>query len=205
MLVGITKPTFFSNEAEQICFWLSHGIDVMHLRKPNASIDEIEDLIKVIPTKYFPQITLHQYHELVEKYNLGGIHLREAERIKISEEQLIIWKNKGKRLSSSVHQVEKIVLVNELFDYLFLSPVFDSISKEGYTSNKAILETMKTNSFSRHLIALGGISPLTIPNLKDTSFKGAALLGYLWEESPTKLLSKSTELLTSWKTLDLSL
>ncbi|MBB3701454.1 thiamine phosphate synthase [Flammeovirga yaeyamensis] len=205
MLVGITKPTFFHDEAAQICFWLEHGIDVIHIRKPEASIKEIRMLLEVIPTAYFPQLTLHQHHDLVEEFNLGGVHFREPERIKISEDQLIYWKNRGKRLSSSVHQTEEIVYIPELFDYLFLSPVFDSISKKGYQSNKAILNTMKTSSFSRQMIALGGISPQTIPMLDGTSFNGAALLGYLWEDSSAKLLSKSTELLTTWRTLDLSL
>ena len=67
-------------------------------------------------------------------------------------------------------------------DYMFLSPVFDSISKRGYSSHFS-LEDIKSNSgiVKDRVFALGGVSADNIGLLPDAGFGGAAVLGFLWE------------------------
>lgn len=67
---------------------------------------------------------------------------------------------------------------------MFLSPIFDSISKSGY--NHAFTKEQLLEAKSRHLInekvvALGGIDHKTIPFAVQYGFGGIAVLGSLWE------------------------
>lgn len=65
--------------------------------------------------------------------------------------------------------------------YAFLSPIFESISKPGYTAAfvKEDLQASVSQS-SLPLVALGGITSTNISQVKDLGFWGAAVLGYIW-------------------------
>ena len=68
---------------------------------------------------------------------------------------------------------------------MFISPIFDSISKVGYKSNFSqdkLLETKNTGLLSNNIYALGGIDKNNINILKKYGFKGCAVLGTLWNE-----------------------
>ena len=70
-------------------------------------------------------------------------------------------------------------------DYLFLSPIFDSISKEGYRSafTPAVLrEAAARGLLGERVAALGGVRPELLPTLRDLGFGGAALLGCIWRD-----------------------
>lgn len=60
-----------------------------------------------------------------------------------------------------------------------LSPIFDSISKNGYRS-AFDLDEIKDMITGRHVTALGGVTPDAFPILREKGFSGAALLGYIW-------------------------
>lgn len=69
-------------------------------------------------------------------------------------------------------------------DYLFLSPIFDSISKYGYRS-KFDPDTLKSflNSTDKQIIALGGVDADRVSSCRKMGFAGVALLGYIWNKS----------------------
>lgn len=71
----ITTPTFISHEAKYIDQLFEAGIDLLHLRKPDSTPEECEQLIQKIDPKWYPQIVIHDHFELCEKYHLHGIHL----------------------------------------------------------------------------------------------------------------------------------
>ena len=69
------------------------------------------------------------------------------------------------------------------FDYVFLSPIFDSISKKGYKhsfSNRDLEDAGNSGIINEKVIALGGIIPQFIPQLRAWNFGGAAFLGDVW-------------------------
>ena len=71
------------------------------------------------------------------------------------------------------------------FDYVFLSPVFDSISKQGYAAEytpEQIRQAAKDGIIDKRVIALGGIDEDNILQVKDYGFGGAAILGGLWNK-----------------------
>ena len=73
---------------------------------------------------------------------------------------------------------------------MFLSPIFQSISKERYGSGFSLdgLRNAK-GIIDDKVIALGGICPRTITKLKDIPFGGVAVLGALWGNDPSLLVA----------------
>ena len=68
------------------------------------------------------------------------------------------------------------------YDYVTLSPIFDSISKQGYKSAFKLME-LKNKIKGKKVVALGGVTPDKFSYLKSIGFKGAALLGYFFPVS----------------------
>ena len=65
-----------------------------------------------------------------------------------------------------------------------MSPVFDSISKEGYTSAftpAEIKSCIDDGTINDRVIALGGICKDNIPQVKEWNFGGVAILGDVWQ------------------------
>lgn len=178
-LVVITLPTFFNKEAELITLLFKNGLEKLHLRKPEAPVGKLKALLAEIPQEYHPYITLHDHFELLGEYPaVGGIHLNK--RNPVSPRGF-----KG-NVSCSCHSFEEIKSNSQL-SYCFLSPIFNSISKEGYKSNfsiEALQNAAKEGILTSKVFALGGICPETLPLLKDLPFGGVAVLGYLWGKNP---------------------
>ena len=192
MLIVISPEEIIVNEGEIINQLLSNGLELYHLRKPISVKLEYEEFIKTIPSKNKRSIVLHQHHELALRYNVKGLHLKENHRNSLSKQEIKDLKknlqNRNMILSSSFHSLEEIKTYDGLFDYVFLSPVFESISKPGYVSGSKFRvqgsEVRKTK-----IIALGGIQESTVAKAKDLGFDGIAVLGAIWQE-PSQAFSR---------------
>jgi thiamine monophosphate synthase len=64
--------------------WLSDlllsGLETLHLRTKSYSESEFKQFIQLIPTSYFPCITIHAHYGLAGRLGLGGIHLTETKK-----------------------------------------------------------------------------------------------------------------------------
>ena len=86
-------------------------------------------------------------------------------------------------------------------DYCFLSPIFDSLSKKGYSAAFPAETLRRAGSegiIDRHVYALGGITPERLPQLQEWGFGGAAMLGYLWEETSPEKIKRRMQQLTAY-------
>lgn len=93
------------------------------------------------------------------------------------------------------HSLKELENCTEKYDYAFLSPIFDSISKIGYKS-KFDLREIKDFFKNRKekIIALGGIDEDKIDIIKDLGFHGIALLGAIWQnENPVRKFKQVRE------------
>ncbi len=79
-----------------------------------------------------------------------------------------------------MHSIEQLDQ-SENFDYVTLSPIFDSISKPGYKS-AFNLENISRYIRGKKVVALGGVTPDKFPALRDAGFFGAAMLGHFWQQ-----------------------
>lgn len=173
--IVITKPEFITNEATYIEQLLEAGIDLLHLRKPDSCLEDCERLIQQINPKWYSRIVVHDHFELCEKYHLHGIHLNRRNHQ--------IPEGFSGSISRSCHSLEEVTNSKERFDYVFLSPIFDSISKQGYQhafTEETLSKAAQEGIIDEHVIALGGISEDKIPQLKAWHFGGAAFLGAVW-------------------------
>lgn len=172
MIILISNPTPVKDEYEIIHQIFSKGLDIFHLRKKEYPEDELRAFIENIPEKYRGRIVLHSHYHLAAEHGLKGIHVPPTFK----------GKAQGGTLSVSFHSPEEILKSELPFDYGFLSPVFDSISKEGYQSkfNAGELKLFLKNTKAK-IIALGGIDEDKIGSVKDMGFSGIALLGAIWQ------------------------
>ena len=190
-LIIITTEVFFEGEANAINMLFDNGMELLHLRKPEASESETAHFIKQIDQKYHPQIVIHDHFSLANNFHLKGIHLNSRNRV-IPEHFL-------GTISRSCHTVSELEQHPEM-DYLFLSPVFDSISKENYVTlftEYLLYDAKDKGIINEKVIALGGINKQNLTKIKDYGFGGAAILGGLWEDFPKQ--QNTDMLLTRFK------
>ena len=87
--------------------------------------------------------------------------------------------------SASCHNFEEVREYKTHCDYVFLSPLFDSISKKGYTrafSESALEEARRQGVLDHQVFALGGVDAGNLDQVRQYGFGGAALLGCLWKD-----------------------
>ena len=187
MIIVITPPSFIDNEAQRIVrLFEERGIDYLHLRKPDASEEAVEKLLNQIPAEYYPRIAMHDFHNLAMKYQLGGIHLTSR-----NPQAPAGWE---RRISTSCHSIEELMRrkgegvsvngVRRAFAYLSLSPIFDSISKQGYHaafSGEALSEAKDRGIIDQGVMALGGVTFDRLALVERMGFGGGMILGDAWK------------------------
>ncbi|MFA6923143.1 MAG: thiamine phosphate synthase [Bacteroidales bacterium] len=182
----ISSPSEFPDEIEIINSLFEEGLEIFHLRKPDYNFSQFEELIKEIPEKFHKKIVIHSNYELAEKYNLKGIHFSlKNTNIK----NLKINSTHNYHVSASFHSLEEFCKYGKYFDYAFISPVFNSISKKNYKSeitHQEISNFLKSEKKSCKVFALGGIDENNIDTIKKLGFDGFATLGAIWNISFSK-------------------
>lgn len=180
LTIVITKPDEVPDEAAKITALLDEGAaDLVHIRKPDWSSTQVASLLADIPARLHPRLRLHDRHTLLRLFTgIGGIHL--TSRNPVPERG-------AKCVSASLHSLRELGKAG-IYDYVTLSPVFDSISKPGYSS-AFNLGAMPEVLRGKRVIALSGVKPEHFRALKQAGFRGAALLGYVWDNYPQSLVT----------------
>lgn len=176
-LIVVTTPTFFVEEDKIITTLFEEGLDILHLRKPETPAMYSERLLTLIPEKYHKRIVTHEHFYLKEEFNLMGIHLNSRNPKEPHDY--------SGHISCSCHSVEEVKNKKHFYDYLFMSPVYDCISKEGYQSAytpEELRQASKEKTIDNKVMALGGINEGNIPEIKSFGFGGAVVLGDLWNK-----------------------
>jgi len=191
-LVVLTPEITTGNEQEMVISMLINGPARVHVRKPGFSYGEYRRYLDSIPEYFHQRLVIHDHFELFSTYNLGGVHLSSAGR-----DDLVVMKQVEKiprdRLSTSFHSWAEIEENKETYSYVFISPVFDSISKPGYEAAIDLEGAPRTKerfaasgNLCPGIIGLGGVGPEQIHILMENGFDGAAMLGAIWS-SPDPL------------------
>lgn len=74
-VIILTRPEFDAREADAISGILQAGVDLVHIRKPGADESRVAALIERVPQPLRSRLVVHDFHELVPRYGLKGIHL----------------------------------------------------------------------------------------------------------------------------------
>lgn len=179
-LIAITSPAPVAHEAAVINQLFAAGLPLLHLRKPEATEQQISLLLEQIHSRYYAQISLHSCHHLAGRWGIRRLHFPEKLR---AAQHTAIWQQlaeQGIPASTSVHQLPVPPAFRQQFHYVLYGPVFNSISKPGYES--VLPEHYRLPAQPVPVIALGGITPENIHHVREMHFDGAALLGALWQQ-----------------------
>lgn len=171
-LIAITTPKVTDDDASIIGRLLDRGIDIIHLRKPESTIDECRKLLTKLTAEQRSKIVIHDYPELYSEFSLRGVHINR------NITSLPIGYNGS--ISRSCHTFEEVLRYKVECDYLFLSPIFDSISKRGYKSrfsDEVLRRASVEGLIDSKVIALGGVTLDKIPYLRSLNFGGVAMMG----------------------------
>ena len=174
-LIILTPPDFFVEEDKIINSLFEEGLDLLHLRKPDSEPVYSERLLTLLPEEYHKQIVVHDHFYLKEEFNLKGIHLN-SRNPKAPEGY------KG-HLSRSLHSLDELRNERKDYDYVFLSPIFDSISKSSYHAafdEATLKQAHEEGLIDKNVMALGGITIDNMNKIREYGFGGVVILGDLW-------------------------
>jgi len=173
-LIVITPENITEKEGQTINELFNNGLQTLHLRKPFSSEHEISSLINRIAEKYHNRIVLHDHFQLVNSFDLKGVHLNRRNH-ELPQKNL-------SSISRSCHSFECLEASKD-FNYVFLSPIFNSISKSNYNTeftHEQLTDAKATGLINETVYALSGVTPLTIPYAAEYGFGGVVVLGSLW-------------------------
>jgi len=173
--IAITEPYFYPGEGARIADALMRrGFWRVHIRKPGAAEERVRALLCEIPRELYPRLSMHDHFSLAQELHLGGVHLNRRH-----PEPPQGWNG---LVSRSLHTVEELACAGTREDYLFISPVYPSISKTGYCPSFSIAELKPY--LGERVFALGGVTPGCADELSAAGFGGAAMLGAAWRVEP---------------------
>jgi thiamine-phosphate pyrophosphorylase len=193
-IIAITQENFHKNEVSQICKLLAAGCKTLHVRKPHASTEALRSLLFQIPKPFYKNIVLHSHYELLKEFKLKGAHLPEKTRLSASAINFL-HRNKLKIISTSFHSEKEINLNRRKYEYVFLSPIFASISKANYKGNFDLEKLKPLLKKKNNVVALGGINHKNLLSVQQAGFSAAASIGSIWKgndpaKNYKKLISK---------------
>ena len=164
----ITPSEPLADEGTLLSTMLGMGVERVHLRHPACSEAELSDILSSIAPDFRSRVVLHDCHQLALRYGCT-IHLNRRHPVPPDDY--------AGPLSCSCHSLDEVEAAR--VDYCTLSPIFDSISKPGYTA--ASFDRLRLHSLlvDRNIVALGGITPDRFNDLRDMGFASVALSGYI--------------------------
>lgn len=176
-MILISEPQFFEGEAGIINTLFADGLPCLHLRKPDATMDEIRLLMEKIEMRFHPKIMLHSHFELANDYSVRGLHFNERNKGLIEQ-----FAGFSGTKSSTAHSIEALNNIPPGIDYVLFSPLFPSISKSGYRREWDFVELQKALQRTRNVrvVALGGITHERIAEVNALGFDDYAMLGSVW-------------------------
>lgn len=189
MIVLIAPEYDVPNEVEILHQLFQEGLEYYHFRKPHKNYQEHCDYLNLIDELYHNRIVVHYFHELVNGFNIKGIHFQEQKRrnhLDVPSNYFIELEMYGKTISSSFHEPEELENCAFEFDYHLLSPVFSSISKQGYNGRG-----FDVNHINKNIIGMGGVTTENLAEFNKLGYKGVGVLGGIWNsKNPVENFAK---------------
>jgi thiamine-phosphate pyrophosphorylase len=186
-LIVITPDTSLGNEPALVNELFKCGLNRLHLRKPAFDKDSYISYINNIDTAFHDRIVVCGHFELYNKLKLGGVHLNAHLRAS-PDVRDVLADIPGYAVSTSFHSWTEIIDNAFPYKYVFISPVFNSISKVGYNAAidlNGVGEVKNTciaaRGYCSGIIGLGGVGSRELPLLQSAGFDGAAMLGAVWQ------------------------
>ncbi|MBP6610656.1 MAG: thiamine phosphate synthase [Paludibacter sp.] len=176
-MILITNPQAVPHEMELIDRLFKAGLQTLHVRKPTFEKSQLKQFISKIDKRFHCRIMIHNEYKLLEQFQLKGIHFTEKTKFLVDDyARLTCCK------SMAVHNLDQLKTIPPTIDYVFLSPLFPSVSKEGYAKDwdfeKLKIALEQKRKFK--IAALGGITLENVQTVRALGFDDFVLLGSIW-------------------------
>jgi thiamine-phosphate pyrophosphorylase len=188
-IIVISSNRRDEKEVQLVNKLFENGMQTFHLRKPKFTTEELGDYIKAIPEQFHKKIVIHSHHNLAGKFKLKGIHFTKNHIRKKNKTwlrlKLLSWKRpiSSLTLSSSHSKLSTIYDAEPYnYDYVFLSPIFDSLTgkfQSGFHEEGIKAAIQKSG---KKIIARGGVDYTRVEKINALGFTGLALYSALWEK-----------------------
>ncbi|WP_368658616.1 thiazole tautomerase TenI [Metabacillus halosaccharovorans] len=168
-------------------------VDYIHIREKTKSASDMMELISVLEGKGVPKekLVINDRMDVAVLHNIPNLHLP-SRGFSIQEVKKY---RPSFRIGRSIHSLEEAIQCeNEGADYLLYGHIFETTCKadllpRGVEQLKDICENVTIP-----VIAIGGITPETIDQLKQTNVHGVAVMSYVMEsKDPKSALMKLKE------------
>ncbi|RYD83588.1 MAG: thiamine phosphate synthase [Sphingobacteriales bacterium] len=186
-LIVITSEKSYDKEIDVIKQLFKAGMNTLHIRKPGFSRMKMKAFINDIPEKYHKKLVLHSHHSLSFTFKIKGIHFTEKHRKNVFLHNFYlrfykIFKTEL-QFSASYHSIKEVEkLPANKYKYVFLSPVFQSISKDNKKKDMNLSRIQDAlRETKAKVIALGGIESDKLVRCQNVGFVGIAVLGNIWQ------------------------
>lgn len=182
----ITQERFLNNEIPIINEMFSIGLNYLHVRKPGSAKREYHKFLDEIKSQYLDRVVLHEHQELCTNSKINIVQFTKRQWKKDYFKMWLLWKylhfkKPGLECTYSFHEMSTLLKDRATYRHVFLSPVFDSISKPGYDSKfnySFLVEGLKKTKHT--VFALGGIDETKIEIVNKMGFAGVGLKGAVW-------------------------
>jgi len=205
-LLVITPEQNVPAEARIVNDLFARGLQRLHVRKHGYTTAQYREYIMSIDSRYYSRIVVHSSFELLHELGLGGIHLNSHSRTDDN-----VWKSISdipqSTISTSFHSWQEIEENDFPYNYVFISPIFDSISKAGYSGSIDLSGAVSIKEYRKmqgrycpKIIGLGGVRGGQLNDLRSIGFDGAAMLGAIWlSEDPVSSFTEAMYVINKMK------
>ena len=180
-MIVITPPErqYVEDVARDIIDVVRSCICKVHMRIPGASETDFRQVLDSLEPAYHQHIVLCDHYALLAEYDVAGVYLPYR---RVAE-----WRNiplaPHQTIAVGAHSIQELLELSFTPDYALLSPLFDSISKEGYQGNPALLSCREELlKLPYPVYALGGITPEQQETVAKAGYAGVAVLGDIWSQ-----------------------
>lgn len=172
---------------------IHNEVDYIHIREKTKSASDIMLLVSELVAGGVPKekLVINDRLDVAVLQNIPNLHLP-SHGFSIQEVKTF---RPSFRIGRSIHSMEEAIQCEkEGADYLLYGHIFETMCKadlipRGVEQLKSICENVKIP-----VIAIGGITPLTIDQLKQTNVFGVAVMSYVMEhENPKHALMSLKE------------
>jgi thiamine-phosphate pyrophosphorylase len=185
-IIVISTPYRLQEEHTILTQLFENGLTSFHLRKPRWRFSEMKEYLQAIPAQYHNRIITHTHHKLVKQFKLQGVHYTSVHL----QPTFKNWWH-SRRLARYTQDLVKTASYKKLatlaeksdinYDYVFLTPVFDSITGKFQSGLYDDSLTRTLQQCEKKVIAMGGVDIRRIERIQEIGFSGMALNNCLWK------------------------
>ncbi|MDP4268325.1 MAG: thiamine phosphate synthase [Bacteroidota bacterium] len=186
-LIVISPAEDVSDEINIVNNLFDNGLELFHIRKPQYTEYELIRYIEKISPEYLSKVSIHQHHQIVKGYDIRYLHYNETARKEGATNYFLNYEGQKITQSTSCHNWRDVTELQAFFEYCFFSPVYDSISKQGYMQKISKDFKISANETNVKVFALGGINSKNVTDVLDRGFYGVAVLGAIWSQTNDSL------------------